>query len=233
MYKSPDQNRSVVDQNIPRISLIKTWHLKTVAIIVKQTLKKWKIIIIMYGKKNNKKNAIYRNKTLWIWKFYRTCIKLHLRHIFFWRKENHSAELLWRIMSFCQTEFRRIFTTLTVLSRSEYDECLWCADAMNLFPHIRHADRRHFCNIIYSKSLLWGWRRKWNGSTAPCVVFEAEYFHIRAIVSPLTIDTGFITILSAYGFLYIKLFWKFEMFVSSSWNRLFLTWFFSINMISL
>lgn len=40
MYKSPDQNRNVVDQNIPRISLIKTWHLKTVAIIVKQTLKK-------------------------------------------------------------------------------------------------------------------------------------------------------------------------------------------------
>lgn len=40
MYKSPDHNRNVVDQTIPRISLRKTWNLKTVAIIVKQTLKK-------------------------------------------------------------------------------------------------------------------------------------------------------------------------------------------------
>lgn len=55
MYKSPDHNRNVVDQTIPRISLRKTWNLKTVAIIVKQTLKKWKIIIIMYGKKITKK----------------------------------------------------------------------------------------------------------------------------------------------------------------------------------
>lgn len=40
MYKTPEQSRDVVDQNIPRISLIKTWNVKTVAIIVKQTLKK-------------------------------------------------------------------------------------------------------------------------------------------------------------------------------------------------
>lgn len=33
----------------------KYWDLKTVAIIVKETLKKWKIIIIMYGKKITKK----------------------------------------------------------------------------------------------------------------------------------------------------------------------------------
>lgn len=55
MYKSPDQNRNVVDQTTPRISLRKAWNLKTVAIIVKQTLKKWKIIIIMYGEKITKK----------------------------------------------------------------------------------------------------------------------------------------------------------------------------------
>lgn len=146
---------------------------------------------------------------MWIWKFYRTCIKLHLRHIFFFfflRKENHSMELCGGILNFCQTEFWQI----TLWRRFQWIWWVflmpWCHESFFLS---RHKDGRQFLQYyVLKKSIM---KVAWRSEMAALhhVWFTGRIFsHADNLFSPWQMTMGlFKTSLDN------KLFWKFEMFM--------------------